>query len=73
MPDLTHRPTVRILHSLQNDTKSFQQSHIDLLRHVRLFKSEPDTVIVSREGKWDKMGLEGGKDVEGEGMEIEVD
>lgn len=42
-----------------------QNSHVDLLPHVRLAKDTPDVVVVSRPGKVGNMGL--GDGVEGDG------
>ncbi|ORX40219.1 hypothetical protein BD324DRAFT_616940 [Kockovaella imperatae] len=73
VPDLTHGPTVKILFGLQDSSTSLQQSHLDLLRHIRLFKDDPDTVLVTREGKWDKMGFGVEEGQEPRGSDVVMD
>lgn len=42
-------------------------SHLDILRQVRLFKDDPELVLVTREGNASRMGLIGQDDVVEEG------
>jgi len=61
---------------LETDTE-LSTAHVDLLRQIRVSKSEPETIVVSREGRTGKMGLTTvtageGEDWAGGAMAVEV-
>ena len=64
--DLTHPPTVKLLFTLLDRDTPLQSSHVDLCKHIRVFKNSPEEVVVSKPGRTEGMGLLFGDEV-GEG------
>lgn len=64
--DLTHPPTAKLLFTLLDRDTPLQPSHVDLCKHIRVFKNSPDEVVVSKPGRTAGMGLLFGDEV-GEG------
>ena len=57
VPDLTNPETVKLLWILQETGEALQPSHIALIRQIRVFKNDPEVVVVSKQGKTGNMGL----------------
>jgi translation machinery-associated protein 16 len=57
VPDLTHPPTAKLLWTLKEEDTTLQPSHVDLLRQIRLFKDDPEEIVVSKAGRTGNMGL----------------
>lgn len=54
------------MHSWLESNTNIDHSHVNLLRHIRVFK-DSDEVVVSKPGRTDNMGLGDGVEGEGEG------
>ncbi|KAL7423195.1 translation machinery-associated protein 16 [Cryptotrichosporon argae] len=64
--DLTNPQMTRLLYSYVETSTPLSVGHVDLLRYIRISRSEPDAVVVSKPGRLEKMGLGAGVDGEGE-------
>lgn len=61
--DMTDPRTTLLMHTWLESGVNMTHSHVDLLRHIRVFK-DSDEVVVSKPGRTDNMGLgEGGQGV----------
>ncbi|RSH89268.1 hypothetical protein EHS25_002380 [Saitozyma podzolica] len=65
LPDLTHAPTTRLLHTFHAQSINLDAPRLDLLRHIRVIRDSED-VVVSRKGRTEGMGLGTGTGGSGE-------